>query len=296
MADIRVAQPIRIVDIDTNNEADVTAAGNLGVEVRIALPAGTNNIGDIDVLTMPGTAVEDAASSGGETGIAVIAVRNDAAASKTNADGDFSMLAVDAAGRVGIADLGGSVTIDGSVSITGSVDTELPAAAALADATANPTVPGVGAFNMGYNGATWDRVRTANTGRLQVDVITGGGSDSPTNPAWDITNLTTPVNLAAGAGGNADSADLPSKYLWQVTISSSVAFKAILGTNDNGSIVNKIVLFGRAGTPLIYEPKHRSFIQAPAAGVGVQGWRVALTSLDISETADFYVSYAYADN
>lgn len=57
-----------------------------------------------------------------------------------------------------------------------TVDSELPAAAALADAAANPTVPGVGAFLMGFNGTTWDRVRTANTGRLQVDVITGGGS------------------------------------------------------------------------------------------------------------------------
>jgi hypothetical protein len=39
--------------------------------------------------------------------------------------------------------------------------TELPAAAALADATANPTVPAVAAFLMGWNGTTWDRVRAA---------------------------------------------------------------------------------------------------------------------------------------
>jgi hypothetical protein len=55
---------------------------------------------------------EDAASSGGEDGVPIIAVRNDAAASKTSTDGDFSMLAVDSAGRVGVADLGGSVTVD----------------------------------------------------------------------------------------------------------------------------------------------------------------------------------------
>jgi hypothetical protein len=28
---------------------------------------------------------------------------------------------------------------------------------------------------MGFNGTDWDRIRTANTGRLQVDVVTGGG-------------------------------------------------------------------------------------------------------------------------
>lgn len=39
------------------------------------------------------------------------------------------------------------------------VDTELPAAAALADATANPTVPSVGTFIHVWNGTTWDRSR-----------------------------------------------------------------------------------------------------------------------------------------
>ena len=38
------------------------------------------------------------------------------------------------------------------------VDTELPAAAALANSTANPTVPAVGSFGMLWNGTTWDRV------------------------------------------------------------------------------------------------------------------------------------------
>lgn len=46
---------------------------------------------------------------------------------------------------------------------TSTVDTELPAAAALADATANPTVPAVGSFMHGFNGTTWDRIRTAIT-------------------------------------------------------------------------------------------------------------------------------------
>lgn len=59
-----------------------------------------------------------------------------------------------------------------------TVDTELPAAAALSTAFANPTAPAVGAFGMGWNGTNWDRLSTANTGRLQVDVITGGGSNA----------------------------------------------------------------------------------------------------------------------
>lgn len=43
------------------------------------------------------------------------------------------------------------------ISIAAQLDTELPAAAALADSTANPTAPAVAAHNMGWNGTTWDR-------------------------------------------------------------------------------------------------------------------------------------------
>lgn len=55
----------------------------------------------------------------------------------------------------------GAITLPSAVSTSGgqTVDTELPTAAALADNTANPTVPGVGAYLMGYDSSTWDRVR-----------------------------------------------------------------------------------------------------------------------------------------
>ena len=43
------------------------------------------------------------------------------------------------------------------------VNTELPAAAALADATATPTTPLIGAVLMAFNGTTYDRVRTDGT-------------------------------------------------------------------------------------------------------------------------------------
>lgn len=70
------------------------------------------------------------------------------------------------------------VTVTGTV----TVDSELPAAAALADDTANPTVPGVGAFLMGFDSGNtnWNRVEVDDAGHLQVDVLTGGGTDTPT--------------------------------------------------------------------------------------------------------------------
>lgn len=70
---------------------------------------------------------------------------------------------VDANGAILIALQAGTAAI-------GIVDTELPAAAALADATANPTTPLVGAAQLNYNGATFDRVRVANIFKAQSAV------------------------------------------------------------------------------------------------------------------------------
>jgi len=102
-----------------------------------------------------------------------------------------------------------------------SVDTELPAAAALSDAFANPTAPAVGAFLMGYDGATdWERVQV--TGGA-VHVHDGGGTisvdgtvtaDAGSGP-WPVTDnagsltvdapTSTPVNVQVGDGTNQAS-------------------------------------------------------------------------------------------
>lgn len=80
-----------------------------------------------------------------------------------------------------VSDNGGSLTVDGTVAVSGTVtvDSELPTAAAMADATANPTVPLVGSAGEVFNGTTWDRARSigglpaadANTGIQSVAVV-----------------------------------------------------------------------------------------------------------------------------
>ena len=71
----------------------------------------------------------------------------------------------------------GQQTMAGSISVaiasdqsTLPVETELPAAAALADGAANPTTPMVGANAMLFNGSTWDRMRGDITNGLRADV------------------------------------------------------------------------------------------------------------------------------
>ena len=125
--DAPVATPVavRVSDgvafIAPAKEGQLPAAlvgGRLDVNVGAALPPGTNNIGDIDVLTLPGSLAgkaEDSVAVDLDVGLPILGVRNDAAAAKTSLDGDYGMLALDSAGRVGIADLGGSLTVDAPV-------------------------------------------------------------------------------------------------------------------------------------------------------------------------------------
>lgn len=97
-----------------------------------------DNGGSITVdgsVTIGGAVTEDTASVGGEVLIAMAGARNDAAAAKTSTDGDWGAIAIDSAGRVGISDLGGtisiddgagSITVDGAVTVSGTVTTSPP--------------------------------------------------------------------------------------------------------------------------------------------------------------------------
>jgi len=81
---------------------------------------------------------EDTAHATGEALTKLGCRRIDSAATSAGTSGDWATVDCDANGAL-------------------RVETELPAAAALADNTANPTVPGVAAFLMCYDGSTWDR-------------------------------------------------------------------------------------------------------------------------------------------
>lgn len=58
-----------------------------------------------------------------------------------------------------------------------ALDASIPAAAALADATSNPTTTGVAAYNMCFNGTTWDRCAGTST----LHYATSAASTNATN-------------------------------------------------------------------------------------------------------------------
>jgi hypothetical protein len=83
--------------------------GDVDVLTLPSLPAGTNNIGDVDVLSVtPGTGAtnlgkaEDAAHASGDVGVMALTVRTNTAASRAGTDGDYQPLITDTNGRLHI--------------------------------------------------------------------------------------------------------------------------------------------------------------------------------------------------
>lgn len=119
-------------------------------------------------------------------------------------------------GNVAIDDIKSGLTIPVS-------NTQLGTSAALADGTATPTVGGTAAYNFGFNGATWDRLRSyagnasgvtaptlgllgvANFGRLfngtTWDLQKGDSGAVRNNPAhYTYTRLTADGQVKSVAG------------------------------------------------------------------------------------------------
>ena len=106
------------------------------VDVVAPLPAGTNNIGDVDVLSMPGIVVEDAAETAGGNLMAVGTVRRDTAASSAGTTGDNATLNTDSVGALWTRDTASQVDDAAFTPATGRI---LPIGF-LADETATDSV------------------------------------------------------------------------------------------------------------------------------------------------------------
>lgn len=108
------------------------------------------------------------------------------------------------------------------------VDTELPVAAALADATANPTVPAVGTHGMVFNGATWDRQRVANVFKSQVALSVA------TEATWWTPTAGKKFRLMGGM------------------FTGSVAGDYVVRDNTAGATI-AVIPIGVAGTPFFFD-------------------------------------------
>lgn len=121
---INVNATISITDVEISNDS-----GNpIPVSGTVTITDGSGPVTVDGTVASAESKAEDAPHSSGDTGYQMLGVRNDTAAVRTSADGDYSAIATDSAGRVGIADLGGSISIDdngGSLTVDGTVTATL---------------------------------------------------------------------------------------------------------------------------------------------------------------------------
>lgn len=122
------------------------------------------------------------------------------------------------------------------VSGTVTADTELPAATALGDATANPTAPHIGSCIEAYNGTTWDRIKTdtALAGNTANDAVVGVLAVG-TGPGFSVR--LNPANLGTAAN-SASTFNVDGAASITIAISTTTTGTFIIeGTADNTNFI-----------------------------------------------------------
>jgi hypothetical protein len=155
----------------------------------------------------------------------------------------------------------------------------VPAAAALADATANPTTVLVGSMAHAFNGTTWDRVRVDGQKNLLVGIRSSAGGE-PT--------VLAPGSDGSGIYGNFGIEAVALPYLWNETTgdrqrgnvertllasaSRSVTTNSPDQVNYNGKRLALIVDVSVPGTGSITPGLH---VKDPVSGNYVTIWTAA---------------------
>jgi len=210
------------------DSAQQTMANSL--PVVIASDQSALSISTLTTSIVPGTGAthlgkaEDAAHTTGDTGISVLAVRNDGGAALAGTTGDYIPLTTDSLGRL---------------YVTGASTTQPVSIAATVSTTGTNSVPTDGStfsstliFDAGvlynYNGATWDRVRGGTTNGLFVDV-------KQQVPGVGATNLGKAEDAVA-ASGDTGVALLAVRTDTPADSTSATGDYAILHTNSMGEL------------------------------------------------------------
>jgi len=140
--------------------------------------------------------------------------------------GTFWQATQPVSGSVSVSNFPATQPVSGTV----TADTELPAAAALADTTANPTVPAVGGFSMLWNGTTWDRVPGTAANGLKV-----------TGPLTDTQLRATPVPVSGTVTANAGTGPFPvSDNAGSLTVDAPVGTPAFVRLSDGAAAITAL--------------------------------------------------------
>lgn len=184
--DPAVAALTGVLSVDDNSGSlTVDNGGTFAVQVDAALPAGTNNIGDVDVASVvPGTGATnlgkaiDSVAGSTDTGIAALGIRDDVLSALTPVEGDWVPLRVSGTGALHVTSLGSDYT-------EGATDATITGKAIMMEGAGNILYPAQGdstdglLVNLGLNNdvkaSGVDAENAAVTGN---PVLVGGRYDS----------------------------------------------------------------------------------------------------------------------
>jgi hypothetical protein len=176
-------------------QADGAAAA--GFPVRVGGKDGAGNAQDL------------ATDTNGELQVDVTSTPSGASAQQVQGTAAAAAASVGNPVQVGGVDGGGlmrAISTDTTGKVNTVDDTELPAAAALADgAGATPTTPTVGTVPSLFNGTTLDRIRSASASTLTATTSTGVALAVPLS-TWSVTHTpaaNTQATASKGSGGGS---------------------------------------------------------------------------------------------
>lgn len=208
--------------------------------------AGSTQVSVKEILTAGGQSVID--SSNNSIGVTI---RAGSAAGTEYTDGDVdatvsggallfdnssnTLRSVTIARGLPVNVVGGTISASTIVTIsTGSVtaDTELPAAAALADNTANPTAPAVAAFSHLWTGSVWHRAPGNTNGQQMIGAV-----------PVDNANVQSVAPVAIGGRASAAaptdvSADNDAQIFWVLRNGAQATVLTAAGALIGGDAAN----------------------------------------------------------
>jgi hypothetical protein len=236
-------QRVKVVHgADGVNAGDVATGNPLPTVQTGALPAGTNNIGDVDVLTLPdATVVGKAADGAAVSGNPVLVAGQDgtnAQSIKTDADGEL---------QVDVLTL--PALVAGTANI-GDVDVlTMPDVTVVGKAADGAAVSGNPVLIAGQDGTNAQSIKTDAAGELQVDVLTLPALVAGAANIGDVDVLTVPAPLSTSGGGTEAAA-------LRVTLASdSTGLLAVKGDVDHDAVNTlKVVQVGGHASPADVPP------------------------------------------
>jgi hypothetical protein len=230
-----------VVEILSGDASNVLETSYQGGSWSVA-QSGTWNIGTLTSITNPVTVTGTVAVTGpvGITGnVNVTQGTNPWVVSPTGTTAVTGTVTANQGTNPWVVATTGSVSVTGTVTANAGTNlntsalnlettqsdfsAKFPSAGALADTSANPTTTSIASYLFGYNGSTWDRLRSTTTNGLAVDVTRVQGSVAVSGNVGitgtvPVTQSTSPWVISGNVGQTGS---------WSVTANA--------GTNLNTS-------------------------------------------------------------